>query len=41
MRPLLFTILGLLVGITLIGGGGYYLLRERGDKDYVKLGLRG
>lgn len=35
MKPL--TIAGLLIGISLVLGGGNYLLKERGDKDSVKV----
>jgi hypothetical protein len=37
MKSLIFTIAGLLIGIALMAGGGYYLLKERGDKDSVKI----
>jgi len=37
MKSLIFTICGLLVGISLIVGGGYYLLKEKGDKDSIKI----
>lgn len=35
MNP--FTIAGLLIGISLVLGGGNFLLKERGDKDSVKI----
>jgi hypothetical protein len=37
MSSLFFTVLVLLVGIALIGGGGYYLIKEKNDKDSVKI----
>ncbi len=37
MNSLIFTIVGLLVGISLIGSGTYYLLKEKGDKDSLKI----
>lgn len=37
MNSLIFTVSGLLIGIILITAGAYYLLKERGDKDSVKI----
>jgi hypothetical protein len=37
MKSVIFIIVGLLVGISLIGAGVYYLLKERGDKDSLKI----
>ncbi|HWQ77351.1 MAG TPA: hypothetical protein VN381_00975 [Anaerovoracaceae bacterium] len=37
MNSLIFTILGFLIGIALIAGGGYYFIKEKGDKDSVKI----
>jgi hypothetical protein len=37
MKSTIFTVFGLLFGIALIAGGGYYLLKEKGDKDSVKI----
>lgn len=37
MKSIIFTIAGLLIGIALIAAGGYYLLKEKGDKDSVKI----
>lgn len=37
MKSLIFIIFGLLVGILLIGSGIYYLKKEKGDKDSVKI----
>lgn len=37
MKSLIFIIFGLLVGILLIGSGIYYLKKENGDKDSMKI----
>lgn len=37
MKSLIFSTAGLLIGISLLAGGGYYLLKEKGDKDSVKI----
>lgn len=37
MKAMIFTSVGLLIGIALITGGVYYLLKEKGDKDSVKI----
>jgi hypothetical protein len=37
MKSLIFTIAGLLFGTILFAGGGYYLLKEKDDKDSVKI----
>lgn len=37
MKALIFTVAGLLIGIALIAGGIYYLLKEKDDKDSVKI----
>ncbi|OPX92261.1 MAG: hypothetical protein A4E52_00026 [Pelotomaculum sp. PtaB.Bin013] len=37
MKSIIFTTAGLLVGIALIAGGRYYLLKEKDDKDSAKI----
>ena len=37
MSSLIFTVLVLLVGISLILVGGYYLMKEKNDMDSVKI----
>ncbi len=37
MKALIFMIVGLLAGLSLIGTGIYYLLKEKGDKESAKI----
>lgn len=37
MKSLIFAIGGLLVGIIMFAGSGYYLLKEKNDKEAVKI----
>jgi hypothetical protein len=37
MKSIIFTVCVLLVGVALIAGGAYYLMKEKGDKDSVKI----
>jgi hypothetical protein len=34
---MIFTILGLLIGIALIAAGAYYRIKEKGDQDSAKI----
>ncbi len=37
MKSVLLTLLGLLIGIGLMASGIYYLRKEKGDKDSIKI----
>lgn len=37
MKSILLTILGLVVGLALIVSGFYYLMKEKDDRDSVKV----
>lgn len=37
MASVILTILGLLVGIAVMAGSAYYLRKDKGDKDSVRI----
>ena len=37
MQSIIMTILGLLVGVAIAGAGIFYLIKEKKDKDSVKI----
>lgn len=37
MKSIIFTVCALIVGVALIGAGTYYLIKEKGDKESVKI----
>lgn len=37
MQSIIFTVIWLIVGVSLIGAGAYYLIKEKRDKDSVKI----
>lgn len=37
MESMIVTLSGLIVGIALIAAGAYYLMKEKGDKESVKI----
>lgn len=34
---MIFSVIGMVIGVLIFGGGIYYLLQERGDKESFKI----
>ncbi len=37
MKSIIITVCGLIVGVGLVGAGTYYLIKEKGDRESVKI----